>query len=656
VRYRPSRKFRKTALGATAFVALAGLNAPAAVGFAERQYHGYVVNQPRYKAEYGHWQLVSVPKRFRINSIHAALLHTGKVLLIAGSGNNVRDFKAGTFKSVLWDPADNSFKEIPTPKDMFCSGHAQLPDGNLLVAGGTARYEVLKGDVHRAGGAMVVKNENPDRPRFLPKGTVFVGAGTGKRFRSQFPVLVPRAVKRTARTRAGFEKTTVTASEAQVYVESVRDGEQGIANTADQYEIAGLHGRDRANDYGLATKLGLDKKDFQGLRLAYEFDPVAERYVQVESMSVARWYPTLVSLKDGRVMAVSGLDDMGQIIPGKNEIFDPRTRRWSKGPTHYFPTYPALFLTKGGNLFYSGSNAGYGPADQGRTPGIWNPYTNTFRTVPGLADPNETETSASVLLPPAQRQKVAIFGGGGVGESHASTARTAVVDLGSAHPRFRTGPSLPQGTRYLNAVITPDDTVFTSGGSRDYRGKRASDILGAQIYHPDSNTFTRAAAPSVGRDYHSEALLLPDGRIAVFGSNPLFADKADTQPGVFEQRIEVYTPPYLYGKHAAGRPELGGDAGNGQDTTVEVSRGGTATVPAADPAGIRTVRLMRPSAVTHVTDVEQRSIAIDRVRRGKGSISFTVPEDPSLVPSGWYMLFVTDRRGTPSKAVWLHVR
>jgi Tol biopolymer transport system component len=65
---------------------------------------------------------------------------------------------------------------------------------------------------------------------------------------------------------------------------------------------------------------------------------------------------------------------------------------------------------------------------------------------------------------------------------------------------------------------------------------------------------------------------------------------------------------------------------------------------------------MRPSAVTHVTDVEQRSIAIDHVRRGKGSIRFTVPEDPSLVPSGWYMLFVTDRRGTPSKAVWLHVR
>ena len=51
---------------------------------------------------------------------------------------------------------------------------------------------------------------------------------------------------------------------------------------------------------------------------------------------------------------------------------------------------------------------------------------------------------------------------------------------------------------------------------------------------------------------------------------------------------------------------------------------------------------MRPSAVTHVTDVEQRSIKLDYKLNGDG-IDVTIPASEGLVPSGWYMLFVTDR-------------
>ncbi|MFI9202471.1 galactose oxidase-like domain-containing protein [Streptomyces sp. NPDC053048] len=647
MKYLPNAKTRKVLLGSGCVLALLAANGPAATGFAERAWHDYAVNQPSYKARYGHWDVVDVPAGFRINAIHAALLRTGKVLLIAGSGNDEKNFRAGTFRSVLWDPVRNTFTTVPTPKDMFCAGHAQLPDGRLLVAGGTARYEKLTGDVERAGGAMLVKNENPDAPRTFPAGTVFVGS-SGKRYRSQLPVLVPRATKDVTEEGKGDDekkKVRVTASQARVYVEAETTGESGITHTADQYRIQGLTGKDTHDLYGLAAKLGLDKKDFQGLKDAYEFDPIAERYVPVDPMSEARWYPTLVTLEDGRVLTVSGLDDMGEIIPGKNEIYDPRTRTWSPGPNRYFPTYPALFLTGGGRLFYSGSNAGYGPADKGRTPGLWNVETNSFVPVPGLPQQDMTETSASVLLPPAQDRKVMILGGGGVGESHASTRRTAIADLGVPSPRYTPGPDLPQGTRYLNAVLTPDDKVFTTGGSGDYRGKRGSDILRAQFYDPARRAFRTAAAPTVGRNYHSEALLLPDGRIAVFGSNPLFADKDDTRMGVFEQRIEVYTPPYLYRDR---RPTL-------RTGPLEARRGAALTVPGADPRQVATARLMRPSAVTHATDVEQRSVALPIAARS-GTLSVTVPQDPSLVPGGWYMLFLTDRAGTPSRAVWVHVR
>ncbi|MCM2578231.1 galactose oxidase early set domain-containing protein [Streptomyces meridianus] len=624
-------------------VVLAGLNAPAAVSYAQRTYHAYKIEQPGYKASFGHWDLLPVPAKFRVNAIHAALLHTGKVLLIAGSGNRESNFDAGSFKTLLWNPADDTFKLIPTPTDLFCGGHAQLPGGKLLVAGGTARYEILEGKVERAAGPMLVKNEAPSAPRTLPRGTVF-RAPDGKEYRTTRTTTVPAAKKRTKKG-----KIVITAGEKRIFVEAVRKGRSQTRSAPAQFAVVGLTGAARRNVYGLAGDMTMNKQDYQGLDVAYEFDPTAERYVAVDPMAKGRWYPTLVTLADGRVMAVSGLDDMGQIINGVNEIFDPRTRKWSKAPKRYFPTYPALFLTKGGKLFFSGSNAGYGPSDKGRRPGLWDLEKNTFQPAKGLRDADRTETSASVLLPPAQDQKVMILGGGGVGESRKSSRRTAIADLEAARregraPRFTDGPDLPQGTRYLSSVLLPDDTVFTTGGSSDYRGRSASDIHKAQFYSPDSNTFRPAASPVVGRNYHSSALLLPDGRVATFGSDPLYADPDNTQTGTFEQRVEIYTPPYLYRK---SRPAL-------SDGPDEVHRGDTAAFRVRSDKPVTGARLMRPSAVTHTTDVEQRSIELE-LRRSAGSVELSVPKDPTLVPAGWYMLFVTDSAGTPSEARWVHV-
>ncbi len=59
--------------------------------------------------------------------------------------------------------------------------------------------------------------------------------------------------------------------------------------------------------------------------------------------------------------------------------------------------------------------------------------------------------------------------------------------------------------------------------------------------------------------------------------------------------------------------------------------------------------------MTHVTDVEQRSIELDLSVRGD-RLRVDVPEDRGLVPRGWYMLFVTTGDGVPSEARWVHVR
>src|SRR6202034_263660 len=91
--------------------------------------------------------------------------------------------------------------------------------------------------------------------------------------------------------------------------------------------------------YGVGTPMTLQQQNFQGTNDAYIFDVKTLRYVKVNSMNYARWYPT---------------------------------------------------LAESGQLFFTGSNAGYGPATAAwRTPGFWNLKTNTFRPVPGIPDPQD---------------------------------------------------------------------------------------------------------------------------------------------------------------------------------------------------------------------------------------------------------------------------
>jgi hypothetical protein len=640
-----ARRRRARRLGITGVVvlALAGMNGPWLYRFGTDKYHQYTINKPEYKADNGHWDVVDFPEEYRLNTIHAALLHTGKILLIAGSGNNQDNFDAKKFDTRIWDPVKGTIKKVPTPADLFCTGHTQLSNGNLLIAGGTKRYETLKGDVTKAGGLMVVHNENPDKPITLPAGTKFTGRKNGKTFVSKDPVLVPRAKKVFDKATGAFLRNDPGLG--RIYVEAHQSGQKHETGTQDNYRIQGLTGTDARNTYGIAQKLALDKKDFQGIRDAYEFDPVAEKYIKVDPMNEARWYPTLTTLSDGKVLSLSGLDEIGQLVPGKNEVFDPKTKKWTytKG-IRQFPTYPAISLMQNGKLFYSGSNAGYGPDDVGRDPGVWDLASNRFSKLKGLSDPNMMETSGTVLLPPAQDEKYLVIGGGGVGESALSSRKTRIVDLLDKNPRFVDGPELETGTRYPQSSILPDDTVLVSGGSEDYRGRGDSNILQARIYDPGSNTFDRVADPLVGRNYHSGSILLPDGRVMFFGSNSLYADRANTKPATFEQRIELYTPPYLY---RGSRPSLSG----GPKT---VARGASATFTSAHASAVKTARLIRPSASTHVTDVDQRSIALDFTKTKTG-ISVTVPKSRNLVESGWYMLFVTDDQGTPSEAQWVKV-
>ena len=655
-----SRRLRNAALVAATVTGLVAANGPVVSAVAQEAYHDFQRSRPDYQAQHGSWQTIELPEEYRTQAVHAALLRTGKVLLVAGSGNNAQDFEAGSFTTIVWDPVTGDTKEVPTPEDLFCSGHAYLPDGNLLIAGGTRKYEVLADDVTKAAGVLTVKNERHDGPVSLPKGSHFTARGHS--YVSTEDVTVPPAHL--------MGDGSSMAGEQDVWIEAEEEGDAPVVTGGQQFQVEDVEPEQRRDLYGQGDTITLDKQNYRGLDASYEFDVDTETYRRTDRLNESRWYPTLVGLEDGGVLAVSGLDEHGQVLDGENEVYDPETRTWEDRPelNRYFPTYPALFrLADGHRLFYSGSNTGYGPAEEGRQPGIWDLDDNSWTDVPGLRDPGLNETSSSFLLAPVQDQRVGIVGGGGVGDSEDSTARFDVVDLTESEPHYSpAGTDYPSPARYISAVTLPDDATLLTGGSVGYRGNSQSDLHLTTMYDPHSGHLAEAAPNEVGRNYHSTALLLPDGRVMTMGSDPLFSDEDNTIPGKFETRIEIYSPPYLF---AGDRPEV-------TDAPDEVTRG--SSFPVTTDGEVAEARLMRPSAVTHQTDTEQRSIALD-VRPascpetetgepaaeqpadcpdgccGSGSYELGVPEEEGLTPNGWYMLVVVDDKGVPSPARWVHV-
>jgi Domain of unknown function (DUF1929) len=635
-----ARRIFAIPLGAVAACGVLSVNVPTVGGTVAGWYHQYQITRPAYEAKNGLWVKLNIPAKFRVNGIHSTLLYNGDVLIMAGSGNNQALFDAGTFKTVLLNPVTMHEQLIPTPWDLFCAGHIELPDGNILIAGGTARYENLN-PVYPAG-SMTVVSTDTTRSRTLPRGTIFT-APDGARFAAASAVTIPRA---TTRPGPAGGRATVVPGQQNVWVNAVRKGKGSLVATDAQYQVQGFAGP-RASRllYGLGTPMTLQPQNFQGTNDAYIFDVKTLRYVKVNSMNYARWYPTLAEMGNGMDMAISGLNGQGQITMN-SEMFDPATGTWAQGPSRGFPTYPATFLTENGQLFFTGSNAGYGPATPAwRTPGLWNTKTNEFTPVPGIPDPQDLETSASVLLPPAQNQTFMVLGGGGVGQSNSSTARTALIDVAAPDPQWVRGPDLAEPTRYPITVLLPDDDVLVTGGSQYYRGMHGSDNRDTRIYDAATNSFSWAADSITGRDYHSGGLLLPNGSVLTLGGNSLFGNKQDTAPQTFNQEIDIYFPPYMF---QGTRPRIAA-----APKVMSLAHSYLIKVPQS--ADIKYLRLMRPDNPTHVTDVNERSVAVSFTQAGPGELRITLPSDANLLPPSYYMLFAVNGKGIPSDGYWVQV-
>ena len=374
---------------------------------------------------------------------------------------------------------------------------------------------------------------------------------------------------------------------------------------------------------------------FKGERRSAVYDPATSSFTDVAPMAHGRWYPTVTTLGDGRVMTFSGLTETGATNTAV-EIFTPDSG-WSPEYQASWtpPLYPRMHLLTDGTVFYSGS---------GRGSRIFNPTTKTWSNV--VANTNFTGTrtyGTSVLLPltpgNSYTPRVMIFGGG-----NPATNTTEIIDLSAATPQWQLGPTMSQPRIEMNATILPSGKVLAVGGSlNDEDAATAS--LNADLYDPSvgaTGAFTSAGANAYPRLYHSNALLLPDATVLLVGGNP--------QRGSYEQHIEIYSPAYLFNSDStpALRPAI--DAA----TPDTLAYGGGFQVQTSNAADIRSVVLVRPGAPTHAFDMDQRLVGLS-FTAGNGVLNVTAPPNGNIAPPGYYMLFILNSAGVPSTATFVRL-
>ena len=179
----------------------------------------------------------------------------------------------------------------------------------------------------------------------------------------------------------------------------------------------------------------------------------------------------MIALGDGRTLAATGLTEtLGSLHNQTLETYNPITNKWE---LHNFPQgfpnlplYAHLFLLENGRVFFDG---GHMDDVLSLEPSVIDLTHEPLQTTPifGINARDMRNQSASVILPPAQDQRIMLMGGGPDGKQNKTDAvdNVDIVDFKAAQPRFVASAPLNLPRLHLNAVLLPDRTVFVTGGS-----------------------------------------------------------------------------------------------------------------------------------------------------------------------------------------------
>lgn len=369
----------------------------------------------------------------------------------------------------------------------------------------------------------------------------------------------------------------------------------------------------------------------EGLPAANIFNPSTETWTVLPNMAYARWYPTATTLPDGRIIVTSGESNCNECDVTVQEIYNSSTNSWSQlsSAPFFFPYYPHLYLLPDGRLLSAAT------AEAPIASKVLDLSTPAWT---GTGQATVDGGSSSMYLP----SKVLKTGTSVDPDStaRASFATAYVLDMTQSSPAWRPTASMGFARTYHTTTLLPDGNVLvTGGGTTTGATDVAHAVLPAELWSPTTEAWSTLASMSVPRLYHSEALLLPDGRVLISGGGRWNDDTESTD----QFSAEFFAPPYLF---KGSRPTI-------TSAPTQLSYGQNFTVQTPDAGRIAKVSLIRFGSVTHAFNMSQRYLPLSFVV-GSGSLTITAPVDANLAPPGNYMLFILDTNGVPSVANIVH--
>ena len=437
------------------------------------------------------------------------------------------------------------------------------------------------------------------------------------------------------------------------------DGRILIAGGTDWYTEPGLFDRDNGDpeDFGIP--------EVEGLRTSQVFDAGTNTYTQVGDMKFGRWYPTEVTLPDGKVSVFGGVTKLIKTTQlsqvRRTETFDLATGIWTEdytgpGSETSLPLVARLMLMPNGKIFYSGVGQLWSPAGQAADEALWgiqrfwNTATSEWEML-GLAPFGARSGAAQVLLrmePPYDRATVMDIGGTLALPAPGSYLGTPIttlttVDADGGVTNARTG-DLNNRRWYSSGVTLPTGEVLAvSGGDRDAVMTHGLElpIRQPELYDPESGTWTPMASSTRDRTYHNSAVLLPDGRVLVGGHAPFptgisgfTGTPHDAVPGVTanndrDSSFEVFSPPYLF---RGARPAIAG-------VQRGIAWGESFKIATPDAGAVSGVVLSRLPSAQHVMDPDARTLRLN-FTKDSGAVTAVPPPSGVVAPPGYYYLFV----------------
>ncbi|HEU0202797.1 MAG TPA: PA14 domain-containing protein [Burkholderiaceae bacterium] len=345
------------------------------------------------------------------------------------------------------------------------------------------------------------------------------------------------------------------------------------------------------------------------------FDYGTNTLTRGNNMNRARWYSTSTTLINGEVYIQGGTGGTDRPeIRGTNGVF----RLLDGANTSGFDfMYPRNFVAPDGRLF------GYDSA--GRMYYINPAGTGSVTSVGQFASAYRGSDGSAAMFRPG---RILQLGG-------ASNGAIVIDVTAGSTPVVTPTASLSSQRRLMTATLLADGQVLVTGGSRVWNELTNVNNT-AEIWHPNTGTWTLGAVGALARLYHSTALLMPDATVLVAGGGA---------PGPLNNRnFEIYYPPYLFaaGGTLAPRPAIAT-----APDTLEIGK--TFALQLVEAGSVSRVTLVKTGSVTHSWNMEQRFIDLSFNANG-ANLAVQVPTRAAEAPPGTYLLFVFDAAGVPSKA------